>query len=177
MFCTCRATVCSLITSLEAICLLVSPAAMSERTSTFHAVNPPAGEAGAEEPSNCMRSDLAPSRSNTQRAASNSISADCSSPSARQASPSRTRTRAASYGASTSCHARDDRRNPATAALGRPSASWTLASARSASARTKTESMVAAIWLSSDAAAFAAWRSPLTSITSTFVPIRLVGPF
>src|SRR5215203_2414417 len=106
MLLTCRSTVLSLRTSSAAIALLVRPAETSRRTCNSRSVSPWYSPAAARRTSESTRarSGAAPNCSKTKRAASNSISAVSSSPSARQARPTRTRTRAASYGASSSRH-------------------------------------------------------------------------
>ena len=63
---------------------------------------------------------------------SSSSAAVSSSPSARQARPIPTRTRASSYGASSSCHRLDALRSVASAERGSPAASWADPSARAA---------------------------------------------
>ena len=119
MFCTCRATVCSLMTSAAAISRLLRPAATSAQHLAARAPSARARRAGAARPASAStraRSGAAPSRANASRAASSSSPAVSSSPSARHARPTSTRARAASYGASSCRHAsrrppqRDERR-------------------------------------------------------------------
>src|SRR6266542_883640 len=120
MLLTWRATVFSLRNRSAATARLVLPAATRRSTSTSRAVSPPAALAGAfrDSASTRARSVAAPSCRKLQRAASSSMSAVSPSPSAPQASPIRTRTRAASYGASSSCQAVRARRRGIDLALG-----------------------------------------------------------
>lgn len=166
---TCRSTVRSLTTSSAAMALFVCPAATRRKTSSSRRVSPCRGRDGAGRvgPSRWARSTTAPSRSNASRAASNSSAAASSSPSVRHASPTSSRTRATSYGASSSCHRCHERRSATSAAGASPPASSTAPLASAASASSMALEWRPAISSSSPQALRAVAASPEASMTST----------
>ena len=159
MFCTWRATVCSLITSASAMSRLLRPAATSRKTSSSRAVRP--WVSGACAPPRRARSGPAPSRAKTSRAASSSSAAVSSSSSARQASPTSTRTRAPSYGASSSARSARRRGGAVSAPWASPRARRTAPRAWAAAAGSAPPSEPAAISSSSAAARSASSFSPV----------------
>src|SRR5919201_2332976 len=126
MFCTWRAAVCSLITSVDAISRLLFPVAISLRTSSSRCVSPCAEVVAPRvSESTCATSGAAPSCSNVSRAAASSSTNASSSPRARHACATSIRIRAVSYGASSVCHAWDACRSVTRARIASPSASST----------------------------------------------------
>ena len=111
MFCTCRATVCSLMTSSAAISRLLLPAATRRRTSSSRGVRPCvcAGRARGARPDVREIRRRAERRERRRARRSSSSVAVSSSPSARQASPiatARTPPRTARRAPARPCRAR-----------------------------------------------------------------------
>ena len=134
MFCTCRATVCSLITSAVAISRLLLPARPGLAPRSSRAVSPCAARVAFRTSASSRARSGAHRGARTRRGPRRARARPSPRPRARGTrSAIRTRTRAASYGAPSSCQSASAGR-ARQAPLGSPSASATAPAACAASA-------------------------------------------